>query len=387
MAIVATLLAGLSSSEMTKAQYYRSVAGQNQSKVGDQWGFFQAKRIRGTAMEMGIDLLPAYARPGPVYPYMILAPAEELVQLLTDAQAKVKLLKSGDKALASQAETFLKQSDAMQLDDPKDKQPPVKLADYLKRLEGDLDKNKEAFEYLGTGKLPKPDSLPMQDPKFKDSVEDPNVQETISAIKKRKPDSEIAPTVRKIKPETVRTAIEAAELQGTAYEKASEPIEDKIAALDRTLSGPLRLAAQYHYLALTAKSALKKAGTGASDELKSSIKAVADLDSQIQSAADELANLFKSAKHDYTARRYRNESKNNQATVMMYEVQVHRSDATSDSHRNRSAYFFYGMLGAQCGVAIGSIALAGRRKGLLWALATTAGVLAAGLGTYVYLTM
>jgi chromosome segregation ATPase len=37
---------------MTQAQYYRSVAAQNQSKAGDQWAFFQAKRVRGTIQQM-----------------------------------------------------------------------------------------------------------------------------------------------------------------------------------------------------------------------------------------------------------------------------------------------------------------------------------------------
>ncbi len=46
MAMLATLLAGLSSSEMTRAQYDRSMAAQMQSKAGDQWSLFQAKRIR-----------------------------------------------------------------------------------------------------------------------------------------------------------------------------------------------------------------------------------------------------------------------------------------------------------------------------------------------------
>src|SRR5438477_7245352 len=68
MTVIATLLAGLSSSEMTKAQYHRSLSGQNQSKAGDQWGFFQAKRIRGTTMETAVDQLPAVARPGPLRP-------------------------------------------------------------------------------------------------------------------------------------------------------------------------------------------------------------------------------------------------------------------------------------------------------------------------------
>src|ERR1700739_4587947 len=58
LTVVATILAGLSTSEMTLAQYHRSLAAQNQSKASDQWGFFQAKRIRQTGMEEAFDLLP-----------------------------------------------------------------------------------------------------------------------------------------------------------------------------------------------------------------------------------------------------------------------------------------------------------------------------------------
>jgi hypothetical protein len=57
MTVVATLLAGLSSSEMTRAQYNRSLAAQQQSKAGDQWSFFQAKRLRGTMQLSTLDLL------------------------------------------------------------------------------------------------------------------------------------------------------------------------------------------------------------------------------------------------------------------------------------------------------------------------------------------
>ncbi len=46
MTVVATALAGIASSEMTRAQYSRSLGAQLQSKAGDQWGFFQAKRLR-----------------------------------------------------------------------------------------------------------------------------------------------------------------------------------------------------------------------------------------------------------------------------------------------------------------------------------------------------
>lgn len=59
MTVVATLLAGLSSTEMTKAQYERSLAAQQQSKAGDQWNFFQAKRLRGAMQQTTLDILQA----------------------------------------------------------------------------------------------------------------------------------------------------------------------------------------------------------------------------------------------------------------------------------------------------------------------------------------
>lgn len=59
MTVIATMLAGLASSEMTKAQYDRSLAAQQQSKAGDQWGFFQAKRLR-SAIQLGtLDVVQA----------------------------------------------------------------------------------------------------------------------------------------------------------------------------------------------------------------------------------------------------------------------------------------------------------------------------------------
>ena len=57
MTVVATLLAGLASSEMTRAQYDRSFAAQFQSKAGDQWSYFQAKRLRGAMQRNTLDLL------------------------------------------------------------------------------------------------------------------------------------------------------------------------------------------------------------------------------------------------------------------------------------------------------------------------------------------
>jgi len=61
MTVIATMLAGLASSEMTKAQYDRAYAAQLQSKAGDQWSFFQAKKLRATFARNSYDLLAATA--------------------------------------------------------------------------------------------------------------------------------------------------------------------------------------------------------------------------------------------------------------------------------------------------------------------------------------
>jgi hypothetical protein len=61
MAVVSTMLAALSTSEMSRAQYDRSLAAQQQSKAGDQWSFFQAKRLRGSMQRGTLDLLTSMA--------------------------------------------------------------------------------------------------------------------------------------------------------------------------------------------------------------------------------------------------------------------------------------------------------------------------------------
>jgi hypothetical protein len=57
MAVVSTMLAGLASSEMTKAQYDRSLAAQQQSKAGDQWSYFQAKKLRSALARNSIEVI------------------------------------------------------------------------------------------------------------------------------------------------------------------------------------------------------------------------------------------------------------------------------------------------------------------------------------------
>src|SRR5277367_366490 len=59
MTVIATMLAGLASSEMTRAQYDRSFAAQLQSKAGDQWSYYQAKKLRSAVAHNSLDMLLA----------------------------------------------------------------------------------------------------------------------------------------------------------------------------------------------------------------------------------------------------------------------------------------------------------------------------------------
>ena len=66
MTVIATMLAGLASSEMTKAQYDRSLAAQLQSKAGDQWSYYQAKKLRSAVAHNTLDLLAATSEVNPL---------------------------------------------------------------------------------------------------------------------------------------------------------------------------------------------------------------------------------------------------------------------------------------------------------------------------------
>jgi len=46
---------------MTRAQYNRSLGAQLQAKAGDQWSFFQAKRLRGALQRNTLDILQSTA--------------------------------------------------------------------------------------------------------------------------------------------------------------------------------------------------------------------------------------------------------------------------------------------------------------------------------------
>lgn len=98
MAVIATMLAGLSSSEMTRAQYSRSLAAQQQSKAGDQWGFFQAKRLRSALARNTLDIITAAGEVKPVTLALELPAIEALKGEQTDLDARLAAARDRAKA-------------------------------------------------------------------------------------------------------------------------------------------------------------------------------------------------------------------------------------------------------------------------------------------------
>jgi hypothetical protein len=112
MAVVATMLAGLASSEMTKAQYDRSLGAQQQSKAGDQWSFFQAKRLRGAVQQNSVDLLESLTALRPLDPAALRTAAEQWPAAVNPTEAaklKAELAAAAESAAGQQALTLLRE--------------------------------------------------------------------------------------------------------------------------------------------------------------------------------------------------------------------------------------------------------------------------------------
>lgn len=86
MTVIATMLAGLASSEMTRAQYDRSLAAELQSKAGDQWGYYQAKKLRGALAQNTLDLLAATSEVAPLEPAALPGADAITLEALTKGQ-------------------------------------------------------------------------------------------------------------------------------------------------------------------------------------------------------------------------------------------------------------------------------------------------------------
>lgn len=280
LAVVSTMLAGLASSEMTKAQYERSFAAQLQAKAGDQWGFFQAKRLRSALQSNTLDLMSATAAQRPL-----------------DRAALVAAVKAGPSA--------------PDLTTPAAEQALVALAE---------------------GRLPKAASAP--------AVEAP-IRAALEALETFQPDATLNELLVPVSDESLRTALRLAREAATGLDDVLKPVGRVIDGMEKQLE---------------------------------------KLDSSASPRRD-----FITARVRYNSARYDAEARLNQGVATLLELQVRKTNLTAERHHRRSQKFFFGMLAAQTGVIVSTLAIAARKRNLLWTLAAVAGGTAIAFATWVYL--
>jgi hypothetical protein len=322
MAVVATMLAGLSSSEMTRAQYERSMAAQRQSKAGDQWSFFQAKRLRGAIQKNTVDLLGAVTR---LRPFDI-----------------ASLQSSGGPAAASLSALSPDQQ--------------AGVARIEKEVQSLLESpsGRQALACVSKGELP---SLGTPPPAM-----DSPVKAALDGLESGVTDGEMAALLANVSDKALEASLRTARDQAQALDAATKPVNQAIDQLD---------------ILLSRRAALLTAGSGKTP-------ATAPADAAFP-PADSTDRAFTVARLRYAALRYEAEARLNQGIANLFELQVRKSNISAERHHARSQRFFYGMLGAQLGVIISTFAIAARKRNLLWSLAAGAGLLAIAFAVYVYL--
>jgi hypothetical protein len=261
---LATILAGLSTGELSRAMYWRSMAAQDQGKANDQWSLAGFKRDRALICEATADTLKAVG--------------------------------------------------GYRVHEPWERTPTPEVV-------------KQVREWMrGKGEPP---------------VDDPAVKEVLKELKAvhdGKEETEVPRLARKVDPDTLERQIAAAMKQSAEVETAFDSEVDRA----KQMANPV--------------------------------------------APEEKAERT-ARKYEVDSHRYRAEATANQWVGFLYEVRVKTSAAESDRHRQRSENFFFAMLAAQIGGVGSSLALARKRRSVLWLVAGVAGLVAIGFGAFVYLTM
>jgi hypothetical protein len=328
LTVVATILAGLSNSELNLAQYYRGLAAQMQSKVSDQWAYFQAKRIRADQNDNSAQVLQSIAQPTPFDVASLSGQLDRLAQEMNTAEF------AGGSAAGDQHLKRVKT-----------------LADQIRRATTQPDQA-ELLARFAEGRV---QHVPEQ------AIEDPRINDVINAIDAHASDADVQADAGKISQANLNKAIETANANIAAYDGATAGADKSLGDIERIFADLSREIAAFE----------GSVGSG------SSLAAVRD-------SAAQISGGFTVARMKYNVARYNADAHYNQSLAQLYEVQVRIDSFDSDRHRQRSKEFFFGMLAAQAGVTVATFALAVRRKSVLWSLAASAGLLAITFAAYVY---
>jgi hypothetical protein len=396
MTVLATVLAGLSASEMTSAQYDRATAAQNQSKVGDEYNFFQAKRIRGTTLEMTATLLHALAEPGPLDADHWHQTLDVLVEEINQADKEVNRLAARKQNLTStppksaSEESLTRLRDLLQLTSSRLDALQAQALDLRKKTAETLAQDKvglsEAFTYLQGG-LPMTRDVPMQEIKDLEPYAGA-IGELVQAAAQRRSEADTIALVRTVPVSALQSAYELSVDNSNRFKAATDKLKKAFATLNKLFQKQLELARSFHRIVRALTHSLPDPGSDPGPEMKEAnalAQRLTHRDQEVKDGVEQLFRDFKAALSEYEARRYDKEAQYNQANANLYELQVRKSNFESDRHMLRKTILFFAMLAAQGGVTIATLALAMRRRNLLWGFALLAGMLA--VSTCAYVTM
>ncbi len=386
LTVVGTVLAGVSSGEMSQAQYYRALAAQHESKAEGQWSFFAAKKERAAVFTAEVRSLPVIARAGRLDPGTLEALMKRFLARLNAFQARAEhfqelldahkgKLGSGESTLRDRAAALTRQTNRL----------VVHVQALLLRLDEECRRPAvvDAFAYLGTGRLPESREAAAE---AAPTTASKQIEDARQAVLARRSEEEVAALLHGLSDDDLVQALAAADARAAAFEHAAQPVDDVLKRLDPLLIQPAHVAADLH-LEVEKGADLVAQLPADAHEVIAAAEALTQAENNVVRTATELINLYNAAREDYVSRRNEREAADNQHAASLYAVRVARSSLISDTHRLRGQLFFFGMLGAQAGVAIASLALAARQKSLLWSLAALAGLGAMALSTWVFLSM
>jgi hypothetical protein len=395
LTVLATILAGLSSSELTRAQYHRTLAAQDQSKTSDEWAYFQAKKYRSTYSAGTGSQLRLQSTRQPFTPAVLTALTdratnhlqnldERLGNLLQESQSSPG--DSGKKLqehLTAYRQGVKERLLAAQAAWPNGAQvvKDAEVQTALQMLESD-----ELPAANGTGKAADAYAALTSDLR---SI-NPAILDAFQAIDTHKSRRELDALCNRISDEQVRQALEVVENHVERFDRAVKPVGQAHERVGKFLDDILQA---YAWAREGASDLHREAGEPApnnktnpiGEQFQHHLDQLAQNTEAEDAAATRRGADFMAARLRYNARRYDHEAHYNQTSAWLHEIQVNKSSLLSERHRYRSSLFFFGMLAAQAGVTIATITLALRRRSILWTLATLAGLTAVVLGGYVYL--
>jgi hypothetical protein len=350
LAVLATVLAGISSSEMSAAQYYRSIAAQMQSKVSDQWGFFQAKRLREEQCNTSIQILQNLTHPTPLDPQSLRAAGEHLID-----QMKRAIIETVDASYSAATEPSV----AKQLTGSTDR-----VVYLIKELD-QATTQPAAAENMASffrGDVPK-----IQE----ETIDDPAITASIRAVDSRAPEADLERQAGQIEEPRLDQAVTIANDNAVAFDNAVARAQQEIGRFGAIFAEISGNTAEF---GRTARWVYDQTPGNVFDK---SAVSVSELAAQLNSA-------FSVASLRFNATRYDRDARYNQVLAQLYEVRVRKESFLSERHRLRSKEFFYVMLAAQTGVTIATLSLALRRRMFLWSFAVAAGLAATSFAAYVY---